>query len=442
MLNKEGARANKESLNIYQLCLLFILALINMQDGFDILAISFAANAITQDWNISRSELGVVFSAGLFGMMIGAMTLSPYADKFGRKKIAIAGLFISGCGMLIAMFAPSVTELVVGRVLTGIGVGGLLASLNTLAAEYAGPRYRSLAVSVFQLGFPAGAFLSGYLAAYILDISTWRYVFAFGAFTSFFFIPIVMLLPESTAFLAKSGKPDALAKINAIERKFGRPEHQALPAFNNEMKVSSFREVATLFSPLYRTRTALTWAAFFSLLTLLYFMLSWTPKILIDMGFSEGQGNQGGRLINLVGMAGSVCIGILGLWLKPSLITCVYMGLMTIIMLGLGFVSPEFGLLILLISAAGFMLHGSMIGLYSTVPALYPANMRATGTGWAIGLSRFGAVLGPLIGGMLLDAGWSAQSLFKAFSILALVTSALAALIYWEQGRHNVIKDE
>jgi len=432
-------KQKKDAVNGYQIFALIILALVNMQDGFDILAISFAANAITQDWSITRAELGVVFSAGLFGMMIGAMALSPLADTLGRKKIAIAGLFVSGCGMLVAMFSGSVPELVVGRVLTGIGVGGLLASLNTLVAEFAGERYRSLAVCLFQLGFPAGAFLSGYIAAWILGVSSWRYVFAFGAFTSFFFIPFMMLLPESTAFIARSGKADALEKINAIQRKFGRPTLDALPTTEAPESKSKFSQVSTLFSPLYRVRTALIWMCFFSLLTLLYFMVSWTPKILIDMGFSDAQGNQGGRLINLVGMAGTIVIGLLSLRFKPSLIVSVYMAILIAIMLALGSVPIEFGILLVLISASGFMLHGSMIGLYSALPGLYPSTMRATGTGWAIGLSRFGAMLGPLIGGLLLDAGWSPQSLFKAFSLFAVLTSVLAALIYVEQAKHDVV---
>jgi len=141
-MSAQHHNTEKDRLNAYQIFVLCILAVVNMQDGFDILAISFAANAITQDWGISRAELGVVFSAGLFGMMIGAMSLSPLADKFGRKKVIIAGLFASGVGMLIAMQAGSISMLVIGRILTGLGVGGILASLNTLVSEYAGERYR------------------------------------------------------------------------------------------------------------------------------------------------------------------------------------------------------------------------------------------------------------------------------------------------------------
>lgn len=425
----------QDRINGYQIFVLSMLALINMQDGFDILAISFAANAITEDWSITRSELGVVFSAGLFGMMLGAMLLSPFADKLGRKVVAIIGLFLSGCGMLIAMQAPSINTLLIGRVLTGFGVGGILASLNTLVSEYAGEKYRSIAVAMFQLGFPMGAFLSGFLAAWLLDIGSWRSVFAFGAFTSFVFIPVMLLLPESTAFIAKSNKPGALEKINAIQSKFGRAHWSQLPKPEKTKPGGHFSEVVTLFTPEYRLRTVLIWLSFFSLLTLLYFMLTWTPKILVDLGFSEAQGNQGGRLINLVGMIGIPLMGILSLRFKPALITCAYMGLLVPSLLALAWAPSYFSLLLVLIGIVGGLMHGSMVGLYSTVPTLYSATNRATGTGWAIGLSRFGAVLGPVLAGLLLDAGWTPQSLFQAFSIMALATSTLAFLIYRQQSK-------
>lgn len=419
-------------INVYQIFVFTMLALINMQDGFDVLAISYAANAISNDWNISRSELGVVFSAGLFGMMIGAMLLSPIADKYGRKIIAIVGLFVSGCGMLIAMHSWSVIMLVIGRVLTGIGVGGVLVSLNTLTSEYASSKYRSVAVAIFQLGFPVGAFLSGFIVAWVLDISTWHYVFAFGAFTSFIFIPVVMILPESTVFLAKQNKPNALEKINRIRQRFGRPSLDKLPNDDVLESTGSIAKVSSLFSTKYRIRTMLIWMSFFTLLTVLYFMLTWIPKILVDVGFSEAQGNQGGRMINLMGMAGIILMGLLSFRFKPELITSFYMiGLFLILLLISTFIT-DFSVVIILISVAGMLLHGGMIGLYSTVPSLYAAHVRATGTGWAIGLSRFGAVLGPLLAGLMLDAEFTPQSLFQAFSVLAVLAAIFSALIYLE----------
>ncbi len=429
-----------EPISRFQIVALLALACLNMQDGFDILAISYAAGAIAESWQIERSSLGIVLSAGLFGMMIGAMALSPFADKIGRRAITVLGLALSGTGMLIAALAPSIELLVLGRVITGLGIGAILASLNTLVAEFAGEKYRGRAIAIFQLGFPMGAWLSGFLVAWLLDIGSWRHVFAFGAASSFVFIPVMLLLPESMDFLAKSGRSDALTRINKTRKKLGWSMLDALPdtaaqANAGSASQSALGAVASLFTPKYIARTLLIWTAFFLLLTTLYFLLSWAPRIIEDMGFTAAQGNQGGRLINLVGMAGITVLGILGVIIRPSLLTSFYLLALSIALVVLGSVSGSFTITLLLMGAIGFFIHGSMIGLYATAPALYPAEMRATGMGWAIGLSRFGAVLGPASAGFFLDAGWTPQDLFKAYAGIALAAAAVVWFLWREEVR-------
>ena len=429
-----------EPISRFQIVALLALACLNMQDGFDILAISYAAGAIAESWQIERSSLGIVLSAGLFGMMIGAMALSPFADKIGRRAITVIGLALSGTGMLIAALAPSIELLVLGRVITGLGIGAILASLNTLVAEFAGEKYRGRAIAIFQLGFPMGAWLSGFLVAWLLDIGSWRHVFAFGAASSFVFIPVMLLLPESMDFLAKSGRSDALARINKTRKKLGWSMLDALPdtaaqANAGSASQSALGAVASLFVPKYIARTLLIWTAFFLLLTTLYFLLSWAPRIIEDMGFTAAQGNQGGRLINLVGMAGITVLGILGVIIRPSLLTSFYLLALSVALVVLGSVSGSFAITLLLMGTIGFFIHGSMIGLYATAPALYPAEMRATGMGWAIGLSRFGAVLGPASAGFFLDAGWTPQDLFKAYAGIALAAAAVVWFLWREEVR-------
>ncbi len=422
----------------FQITALLALACLNMQDGFDILAISFAASAITEDWGLSSSALGIALSASLFGMMIGAMALSPLADRIGRKYVAIIGLILSGTGMIIAAIAPSIDVLLIGRAITGIGVGGILVSLNTLVAEFAGERYRGAAVAIFQLGFPMGAFLSGFAVAWLIDLGDWRYVFAFGALTSFIFIPVVMALPESMDFLAQSGRPDALAKINKTRSRLKLPPLESLPAKSVNPSRSALQQVRQLFARQYVVRTLLIWTAFFMLLSTLYFALSWTPRILVELGFSEDSGNQAGRLINLVGMPGIALIGLTSTFVRPSLVTTFYLATLTVLLIILGANNHSLTAIMLLISAVGFSVHGSMIGLYATAPALYPAHIRATGMGWAIGLSRLGAVVGPALAGFLLDAGWSAQQLFQAFAMPALMAS-IGVFCLWREERRAQI---
>lgn len=432
---------DKEKPNLYMIFAIFILSLVNMQDGFDILAISYAAQAITKDWGISSASLGIVFSAGLFGMMLGALFLAPLADRVGRKLITMMGLAASGSGMLVAMAATNIEILVIGRVLTGLGVGAILASLNTLVSEYSGPRYRVVCIAMFQIGFPVGAFLSGFAVAWLLDIGTWRYVFAFGAFTSFFFIPIIMLLPESTAFLAKQNGKDALAKINQINARFGRAALTELPQTEDQRKSNFFANIKTLLSPQYAGKTIFIWLAFFLVMSILYFLLSWTPKIVIDLGFTDDQGNRAGRLINLYGMVGIILLGLLSVKFKPSALVSFYMFALMILLLSFSLFGSQYGHILLAVSLFGVFIHGSMIGLYSTVPALYPSSLRATGTGWAIGISRSGAVLGPALAGFLFEAGYGTALIFQIFALPALLAALAAYFLWLKSPEPNKIRD-
>lgn len=390
---------------------LLVLTLINMQDGFDILAISFVANAISDDWAIQRSELGWVFSAALFGMLFGATFLSPYADKYGRKIITIIGLILSGLGMIMAAMSPNISWLLTGRFLTGIGIGAIITSLNTLAAEYAGQTLRSTMISIFQIGFPIGAVLAGYICFWLLDIGTWRHVFAFGAALSFSFVPIIFFLPESEEYL----------------------KHKMTTEVSPEQTVHQTGRLSALFTKQYRSRTLLISASFFFQLLVLYFLLSWVPKIIEDMGHSAADGNRAGRVINLVGMLGVFVLGFTALYINVTKITAFFLIGLAMILTLIATLSPELTILMALIAVSGFFTHGAMIGLYSTVPSLYPVELRAAGSGWAIGISRLGAVFGPLIAGYLLGFGISEQHLFYAFVPPALLASLCVFILYVRQ---------
>jgi len=379
-----------------------------MQDGFDLLAISFAANSISKDWGIERSDLGWVFSAALFGMLLGAVFLSPYADRIGRKAITALGLLLSGIGMIMAAVSQDINWLLMGRFITGVGVGAIITSLNTLVSEYSGPKLRSTMIAIFQLGFPIGAVMAGYICLWLLDIGTWRHVFAFGAGLSFFFIPIVFLLPESKEFLKMQ------EKLNA----------EVVVSENNKTGLRA------LFSKEYAYRTSLISIAFFLQLMVLYFLLSWMPKLIEDIGFTAAEGNRAGRLINLVGMVGIIAIGFIALRVNITKATAFFFIGLAIMMLLIGNVSPSMSVITVLVGITGFFTHGAMIGLYSTVPGLFPVELRAAGSGWAIGVSRIGAVGGPLLAGYLLTWGMSEQQLFLIFTPAAIIAAISITLLY------------
>lgn len=406
---------NNEKITPFQIASLSCCLLLNMQDGFDILSIAYSANAIAVDWQLSQIQLGAILSASMFGILLGSLFLSPYADKFGRKNLTLIGLLISGIGMTGAAVADNPDMLMISRAITGIGVGGIIASLNTLVSEYASDRFRSMAVAIFQMGFPLGAVVGGFIAGWLLDIGNWRHVFAFGALLSFIFIPVVMMLPESIDYLAKSGQPNALGEINKIRSKLGKEPINDLPPIKNKPPKTIDR-ILQLFSKKYWLRTILVWLAFFFLLMSLYFVLSWVPKLLIEQGLSQSQGIKGGMLLNLLGVVGIISFALMSTRVHAATLGFFYLIGTGFFFFYLGTVSQVNSSTLITTAIIGFFVHASMIALYATVPMLYPSEIRATATGWAIGLSRFGAMLGPWLTGLLLAQGWLPQDIYPVFA--------------------------
>ena len=142
-----------------------VMVLLNANDGFDVLSSAFAAPGITAEWGIPRSELGFVLSAELVGMGFGSVLLGGVADRMGRKPAILWCLVIGGIGMFLAAQAKGVFDLSAYRFITGLGIGGMLASINAVTAECTNKKDRSLAMALMVIGFPVGAVLGGLVAA-------------------------------------------------------------------------------------------------------------------------------------------------------------------------------------------------------------------------------------------------------------------------------------
>ena len=169
-------------------------------DGYDVLAISFASPGIAKEWGIDRAALGVVLSMELLGMALGSVLLGGIADRIGRRNTVLTCLVIMSSGMAMVTTVKSIELLCIWRVLTGLGIGGMLAAGNAIATEFSNHRHRDLSVALMAIGYPVGAVLGGSIAAILLRGSDWRTVFTFGAIVPAVFLPIVyFLLPESVS---------------------------------------------------------------------------------------------------------------------------------------------------------------------------------------------------------------------------------------------------
>lgn len=412
---------------------------INFLDGMDILAIAFTAPAIGDEWTLSPQKLGILFSAGLAGMMFGSLVVAPVADSVGRRPIILLCLTIVTAGMLLSAICQNFEQLAACRILTGVGVGAMLPCINTHVAEYASDKRRNLSISILQVGYVVGGTIGGSIAAYLILSYDWRAVFLFSGMLSGILIPVVFFLfPESIDHLMLQRNETALSKVNKI---LARMRQRPLDEFP-ETKVGAVAvsaKLTTLASPEYRVRTLSIWTAYFVTFFALYFILNWTPKILVDAGLSVEMGIGGGVIVNAGGIIGSVLLGFIASRYSLTNVVALYIALAVVSMIALGTAGMD--LLVLLSTAfvLGFFVLGCTVGLYAIVPNLYPPSLRTTGTGWAIGIGRLGAIAGPYIGGIFIGLGWERAQYFLVMSIPLLAGAAIVFFLgrgqQWSRSR-------
>jgi len=402
----------------FQIVAIGICIGLNMLDGFDVLVMAFTAPEVSAHWSLSGAELGVLLSAGLFGMAGGSLFLAPFADRLGRRALIVFCLILVTLGMLMSALARGATALAIYRVITGLGIGGMLASLSVITSEYSSRKWRSTNISLSATGYPIGATIGGVIAAILIARFGWRAVFLFGALCSLLMIPLVLWrLPESIDFLLARRPADALGRLNLALRRMHHAELPALPERSAAEQQAGQSSPMRLFSrPLLRS-TLLIWGSFFLLMFSFYFVMSWTPKLLVAAGLSTQQGITGGVLLNLGGIAGGTLFGLLASRFELKRLAARYHASTAVCLLLFGLLSSQLGLAFTVALAIGVFLFGSMAGLYSLTPILYPAAVRTTGMGWAIGIGRFGAILSPMIVGLLVDAEWQTANLYYAFAV-------------------------
>ena len=402
-----------------------------MLDGFDVLVMAFTAASVSAEWKLSGAQLGVLFSAGLFGMAAGSLFLAPLADRFGRQAIILLCLVVITLGMGLSALAQSSTQLAALRALTGLGIGGMLASVGVITAEFASNKWRSTAVALQATGYPIGATIGGSIAAVLLEAYGWRSVFVFGGLATVAMIPLVLRrLPESVDFLTSRRPAGALQKLNALLRKMQRAELAELPPLPAVGERPS-NTIPGLFNGGLARSTLLLWAAFFLLMFSFYFALSWTPKLLVSAGLSARQGITGGVLLNIGGIVGGSLFGLLAARLDLGRLTAASLTMTAVAMAAFGASTGHLGASFAIAFLIGAFIFGSMAGLYAFAPVIYPAAVRTTGMGWAIGIGRIGAILAPLIAGMLLDGGWQAPRLYYAYALP--LVAAMAAVLALRQ---------
>jgi len=417
---------DKNPMTGLQYSTILICFLMNMLDGMDVLVISYTAPAITKAWDISPQALGTVFSAGLFGMTIGTLFLAPFADKIGRKSIILISGIIMGVCIYLTSYAASITELLIYRFVSGLGIGSMLASTASLASEYTPNKTRDFWVSFVISGYPIGAVVAGLVAAKVIPTEGWQQMFRIAGIASMFSVPLILFfLSESIDFYLRTQPQNALEKLNKILAKMNIQPLESLPIID---KIKSKLPVDQLLKTDFKKPTLQLWAALFMAFAALYFLTSWIPKLAKDAGLSMELAIYAGTVFNIGAFFGIITQGYFSskYGLKKTL---------GVILVLTGVLMASFGLfvgsdvILLILALLGFGIQGGFVGLYALSARLYPTEFRTTGVGWAMGAGRLGGIVGPMIGGLLIGAGLGIATNFLIFAVPALLSGLITAKI-------------
>lgn len=412
----DNARFSRFHWMVMALCALLLIF-----DGYDLFIYGVVLPAIMQEWGLTPLQAGALGSYALFGMMFGALAFGTLADKIGRKKgIAICFALFSSA-TIINGFASNPTEFGICRFIAGLGCGGLMPNAVALMNEYAPKRLRSTLVAVMFSGYSVGGMLAAGVGIYMLPRFGWESMF-FAAAVPLLLLPLILWkLPESVGFLVRQGRHE---QARALLKKI-QPDLQIDAADQLQMSDTKGKGVAVLelFRDGRALRTLCLWLAFFCCLLMVYALSSWLPKLMANAGYSLGSSLSFLLALNFGGMAGAILGGWLGDRFNLSKVMVGFFIAAAVSISLLGFKTPT-PLLYLLIFVAGATTIGTQILLYAGAAQFYGMSIRSTGLGWASGIGRNGAIVGPLLGGALMGINLPLQLNFMAFA----VPGAIAAI--------------
>jgi AAHS family 4-hydroxybenzoate transporter-like MFS transporter len=399
-----GALIETQPRSAFSVAVLVWSCVLMLVEGYDMQVMAYAAPAMIVDWHIDRSALGPVFGAGLFGYMLGATILSHFADRFGRKRVILAGFCLFGVFTLAAAFADSLLWLLVLRFVAGLGLGGSIPTAIALNAEYAPASRRATRIALMFLGYTLGAAGGGVLMAALLPRFGWPIAFLTGGLAPLALSAALWrTLPESPRFLAL-GDPFS-APLAAIAAKL-RPDLVLpdRPRFVLREAQEAGLPLAHLFREGRARLTLLLWAAFVTSFLGHHFLTSWLPTVLASDGLPLGDAVLAAALFQGGGAFGSVFIGRLvdrrGI---PAIAAIFAVAAPLVAVIGVPGLSEA--VLMGAVFIAGLFVLGGQFGLNALAGTCYPTFIRSTGVGWALGIGRVGSVLGPVVGGILIALG-------------------------------------
>jgi AAHS family 4-hydroxybenzoate transporter-like MFS transporter len=430
MTRSAEAVLENQRLGPLQLRVAFLCTLAQMFDGYDITSIGMAVPSLSAAWHLPGPAFANTFVMSSIGIMVGALAAGPSGDRLGRKPVLIAGLVFLATSSFACVFATSVNGLVLWRFFTGIGIGIIMPATVAISSDYLPERLRAPIIMVVFTGNPLGGFLGGQAVAALLPHFGWTVVFHLGGWLPLVLIPVIVLwLPESPRFLLARGRlPENLRRTLDI----------ADIGTAHQVDVAAGNPVAGLFRDGLATRTILVWLLYFANLLSIYMIQYWLPTVLNMSGLAPADSVFAASLMSAGPLVSVFAMAPLAKRFSSQSVLAVMLVSGVAVILTVGLTNPPWILLLCAIFLMGICTVGSMTGINGMTAALYPARVRTTGMGWALGVGRLGGIGGPWLGGVLLSLGWPPRQIFLCTCVTALIATTCVVLLYIEVRRRPI----
>jgi AAHS family 4-hydroxybenzoate transporter-like MFS transporter len=396
---------------------LFVLAvaiLLQVIDGFDLLSMSLVASSVAAEWRMSPAELGLIFSAAQFGALLAAALVVPLANRFGRRQLLIASTILVGLGSLASAMATNGVELLIFRVLTGMGLGVIAPMIVGYSSEFIPLRVRGLATGLILSALFLGYIVGGLLAALVIPTLGWRAMFVIGAVTPLAMAPFMFALPPSLVELRRRGRPES--EIAAICDRYAVP----LPRIVAKKARGAWRlPLRDLFAtgrgrPLMADAVAMTCCGL-----IVFFLISWLPSLTRDAGLSIRFSLIASSILSLGALLGNAFVGwAMDRWSPYTVLGLMLMGGSAALAL-LPAVPGEPETVLPVCLLVGFFAMGSVPGAITFCSIVFPNDLRMEAIATMTVLSRLGGLIAPASAGLVLAAGGTGTQLFLLASAVA-----------------------
>lgn len=414
---------NENEFSVFQKIIFFMCFLIVLLDGFDTAAIGYIAPSLVKEWGVTKAALAPVLSAALFGLAAGAMLSGPIADRIGRKLMLIFSVSIFGVGCLFSSYAPDLTTLTMLRFVTGIGLGAAMPNAVTMMSEFSPDQRKSMITSAMFTGFPLGAALGGFLAAWVIPQWGWRSVLMLGGIAPLLLLlALIFLMPESIRFMVT--KKASAKKILNVLSKISSSVPQTSSFHLKELNAASDGRTGlkVVLSSQYLVGSLMLWITYFMGLVIFYALINWMPILFKEAGLSPANATLISALFPLGGV-GAIFFGWLMDRLNANKVIAAGYALTAVAIFAIGLTVSNTAALVVIVFLAGAIMNTSQSSMPALAAGYYPTSGRVTGVSWMLGVGRFGGIAGSFLVAALASRQFEFADIFAIVAIPAVIAS-------------------